>query len=80
MHSLLLKEITYELTLLILVLDLNGWFATLADNLERPVLLIALDLWVTNLTTDETFGVEHGVFGVGMECVLCAVTDTVCKQ
>lgn len=59
-----------------LVLDLNRRLPTLLNDLERPVLDVALDFGLVHFTTDETLSVEHGVFWVGVECVLCRVTNS----
>ena len=67
---------TYEFTDVALVLDLDDRLVTPCDNLERPVLLVTLDLRVLEFTSDETFGVEDGIFGVGVESVLCGITNT----
>ena len=40
------------------------------------MLEIALHVLVIHLAADETLGVEHGVFGVGVVGVFGAVTDT----
>ena len=53
-----------ELAVLALERDFNERLVVLVDDLERPVELVALDLWVVDLATDETFRVEYGVFGV----------------
>lgn len=56
--------------------DLDGWFATLLTNGERPVLHVALDIWVIYLATNEALGIEDRVAGVGGICILSSVTDT----
>ena len=61
---------------LALVLDLNGGLVVLLDDMERPVLLVALDLWVVDFPANETLSVEDRVFGVGVVCVLGCVSDT----
>lgn len=58
-----------------LVLHLNRRLPTLLNDLEWPMLDVALDFGLVHLATDETLSVEHGVFWVGVECVLCGVTD-----
>ena len=67
---------TYEFTNVTLVLDLDDRLVTPRDNLERPVLLITLDLRVLEFTSDETFSVEDRVLRVRVESVLCGITDT----
>ena len=57
------------------VLDLDARHPTLSGDLEGPMLHVALDFWVISLSSDESFGVEYGVFGIGMEYVLGGVTD-----
>ena len=58
------------------MLDLDDRLVTPCDDLERPVLLITLDLGVLEFATNETLSVEDCVFGVGVESVLCGITDT----
>lgn len=61
------------------------WPAFLLENVERaevivrdrPMLLITLDFRIIDFTTNKTLCVEDGVFGVGVEGILCAVTNTV---
>ena len=67
---------TYEFTNVTLVLDLDDRLVTPRDDLERPVLLITLDLRVLEFTSDETFSVEDRVLRVRVESVLCGITDT----
>ena len=67
---------TYEFTDVTLVLNLDDRLVTPRDDLERPVLLVTLNLGVLEFATDETFSVEDCVFGVGVESVLCGITDT----
>ena len=62
------------------MLDLDDRFACLSNNLEWPVLHVALNLGVIELATNETLGVEDGVLRVGVERVLRAVTNTVPAQ
>ena len=38
------------------------------------MLHVVLDVWVVSLSSDESFGVQYGVFGLGMECILGGVT------
>ena len=61
--------------LLSLVLDLNHGLVVLLRDLEWPMCLVALDLGVVDLASDETFRVEHGVFGVRVVGVLRGVAD-----
>ena len=49
------------------MLDLDERLAGLVDDLERPVLHVVLDLRVIELAADEMFGIEDGVFGIGVE-------------
>ena len=67
---------TYELAVLALVLHFNSRLLILLDHLERPVFLVALDLGVVDLATDETLGVEDRVLGVGVVRVLSSISDT----
>lgn len=67
---------TYKVTSLAAVLDLDTGLPTLARNLERPVLHVALDLGVVGLAANKTLGVEDGVLRVGVERVLRTITNT----
>lgn len=40
------------------------------------MLLVTFDLRIVNLATNQTFGIEDGVFRVGVEGVLGGITDT----
>ena len=71
---------TYKLASLAAVLDLHARLPALVDDLEGPVLHVALDFWVVELAADETLGVEDGVLRVGVERVLRAVTNTSCHK
>ena len=42
-------------------LDLDDWLAALADDLERPVLHIGLNLSIIEFTTDETLSIEDAM-------------------
>ena len=57
------------------MLDLDERLAGLVDDLERPVLLVALDLGVARLAPDEPLGVEDRVLRVGVVRVLRRVAD-----
>ena len=59
------------------MLHLNVRLSVLLDELERPVLLVALDLGVVDLAADQTLGVEDRVFGVRVVRVFRGVADTV---
>ena len=52
---------TYEFPELALMLNLNTRLSTLPRDLERPVLLITLDLGVLEFATNETLGIEDTV-------------------
>ena len=67
--------IAHEVFQLSPVLDLDARLPTLSGDLEGPVLHVALDPWVVSLSSNESFGVEYGVLGVGLECILSGVTD-----
>ena len=67
---------THKLPVLALVLDLDGGLVVLLDDVERPVLLVALDLGIVYFTADETLSVEDRVFGVRVVCVLGGISDT----
>lgn len=66
---------TYKLPVLATVRDLNGRLVILLNNLEWPVLLVPNNLGVIVFTTNETLGVEDGVFGIAVVCVFGGVTD-----
>ena len=66
---------THELPVLTAILNLDGRLLVLLDDLERPVLLVPNDFGVIDLTTDETLGVEYGVFGVAVVRIFGGVTD-----
>jgi len=70
------KGQTYECAQLTLVCDLDGWLAGLVGDCKWPVLHIALDFRFVEFTADKTLGIENGVLWVGMEHILCVVTDT----
>lgn len=59
-----------------LVLNLDRRLPTLLNDLERPVLDVVLDFRLVHLATDETLSIEHGGFWVGVEGVLCRVTNS----
>lgn len=61
---------------LALVLDRDDRLAVLLLDFEWPVLDVAGDILVVHLATNETLGVKDSVFGIRVEGVLCAVTDT----
>ena len=67
---------THEFAELATVLDLDVRLSTLVRDLEWPVLLVALGLRVIDLASNETLGVEDGVFRVRVVRVLRGVTDT----
>jgi hypothetical protein len=52
------------------------WSTALLNDTEWPVLHVFLDLWIINLATDETLGVEHGVLRVGSISVLSSITNS----
>lgn len=60
---------------LALELDLDDWLSSLVDDLEGEVLHVGLDLWVGELATDETLGIEDGVGWVHGDLVLGGITD-----
>ena len=66
---------THELLLFALVLDLDDRLVVLSTDLEWPVYLITLNLGVVDLATNETLGVEDGVLGIGVICVLRGITN-----
>lgn len=58
-----------------LELDLDLWLATVADNVERPVLHVRLNSGVLELATDQTLGVEYSVVRVHGHLVLGGIAD-----
>lgn len=60
---------------LALVLDLDDGLAALVDDLEWEMFDVGLNLGITELSTDETFGVEDGVLWVHGDLILGGITD-----
>lgn len=58
------------------MVDLDDWLAMSILDLEWPVLHVALNIVVIEVTTNKTFRVEHGIFWVRVERVLCRITNT----
>jgi hypothetical protein len=54
---------------------LNSRLPSVVDHVERPVLHIPFEFIVIHLTTNQTFGVEDSVLGVGMEGILGRVSN-----
>ena len=54
---------------------MNIRLPALVDDTERPMFHVALEFIVVHLTTDETFGVKHGILRVGVESILGRVSD-----
>lgn len=44
--------------------DGDDWLSSFALHFEWPVLHVALDFGFVEFTTDETFSVEYGIFGI----------------
>ncbi|KAL7278603.1 LOW QUALITY PROTEIN: hypothetical protein ACG7TL_007604 [Trametes sanguinea] len=65
-----------EVAELATVLNLDDRLSTLVDDLEGPVLHVALNLRIIELATDETLSVKDRVLRVGVEGVLRGVTNT----
>jgi len=61
--------------LLALELNLDDWFATPVNDLEREVLHVGLDLRITELAADQTLCVEDGVDGVHGDLILGGISD-----
>ena len=57
------------------MLDLDDRLVTPRDDLERPVLLITLDLRVLEFTTNETLSVEDGIARVHGDLVLGSISN-----
>jgi hypothetical protein len=66
-----------EITDVAVVLDLDRRFFVLLDDLERPMLDVTLDVGVIHLAANETLSVEDRVLGVGVECILCGITNAI---
>jgi hypothetical protein len=65
-----------ELLGLTLVLnDDHGFVAISGLYLERPVLHVFLDLNFTEISTNESLGVENSVFWVSGNLILCGITN-----
>jgi hypothetical protein len=58
------------------VFDLDDGAAFTVNDFERPVLHVLLDVGLGEPATDETLGVEHGVFGVGVVGVLSGISNS----
>jgi hypothetical protein len=67
---------TYEVAVPAFVFDGDGGFAILLCHFERPVLYVASNVLIIHFATDKTLSIEYGVFWVGVESILSAVTDT----
>ena len=59
-----------------LVCDLYGWLASFVGNCEWLVLHIALDFGFAKCMADKALDIKNHILGVGMERVLCTITDT----
>ena len=69
-------SITYEVAVPAFVFDGNGGFAILLCHLERPVLHVASNVLIIHFAADKTLSIKYGVFWVGVESILSAVTNT----
>nr|CAH7744597.1 unnamed protein product [Callosobruchus chinensis] len=56
-------------------LHLDVWFAVLLNDLEGEQFDVMLDGGVGEFSTDQTLGVENGVFGVGGQLVLGCISN-----
>lgn len=54
---------------------LDERLGVLVNDLERPVLHVALDFSVGETTTNKTLGIEDGVDGVHGDLVLCGISN-----
>jgi hypothetical protein len=63
------------LLLLTLELDLNDRLTSAVNDLEGKVLHICLNLWVCELTTNQSLGIEDGVLRVHGDLVLGGISD-----
>lgn len=66
---------TYELLGLASVLDLNNGLGCLVNNLERPVLHVGLDLGISELSANQSLGVENSVVGVHGDLILGGISN-----
>lgn len=57
------------------MVDLEHGFAAFADNLERPVLSVLLDVLVIEGPTDHSLGVKNGVGRILSGLVLGGISD-----
>ena len=64
-----------ELLDLSLELNLDDWLSGLVNDLEWEVLHVGLDIWVGELATNQTLGIEDGVGWVHGDLVLGGITD-----
>ena len=55
--------------------NLNLGLATIIDKIERPMFHIPLDSVVAKVSTNETFGVEHGVAGIHGHLVFGGISN-----
>ena len=70
------KYLTYKSAHFTLVCGLYGWLSNFVGNGKWRTLHRALNFSVIRIMADETLGIEKGVLGIGMECVLGTVTNT----
>jgi hypothetical protein len=70
------NEWTNEITGLALVIYVNRRFSVLLQNVEWPMLCVTLHVLVLHFSSNQTLGIENGIFGVRMECVFGAIPDT----
>jgi hypothetical protein len=70
------EQETYEITIFALVFHRYDRLANLLLDLERPVFYVSLDIFIIEPTANEALGVKDGVFGVRMEGVFGAISDT----
>jgi hypothetical protein len=70
------QTITYEVAVPAFVFDGDGGFAILLSHFERPMLHVTSNVLIIHFASNKTLGIEYGVFWVGVESILSAVTDT----
>ena len=68
--------IAHKITFPAFVFDGDGGLTIFLCYFERPVLHVASNTLIIHLAADKTFNIKYGVFWVGVESILSAVTDT----
>jgi hypothetical protein len=71
-----LAKWTNKVLLIATIFYTDVGLAILLDDLEGPVLHVLFDFWVVNLATNETLGVEDGIFRVCGKRILGGISDS----